>query len=385
MNKRRFDTRLVHAGTPQPRPAGAITMPIYQSSTYLYGGEDSYDDVRYLRLNNTPNHIALHDKLASLEGSEAALVTASGMAAITTTLLTVLKPGDHLLAQRCLYGGTHHFVTGMLATMGVETTFVDAEAPETWEAARRPTTKAMYVEAMTNPLLEVAELSEAARFAREHGLVSVIDATFATPALFRPIEHGFDVVVHSATKYLNGHSDLVAGAIAGSAAHVESIRHNLNHLGGSLDPHACFLLDRGLKTLGVRVRHQCASAGRVASFLAEHSAVAKVNYPGLPSHPGHARARELFAGFGAMLSFELKGGAAAAEAWAAASEMFIDAPSLGGPESLVTMPAVTSHAGMDADVRRGLGIADGLLRLSIGLEDAEDLVEDVARALERAG
>ena len=380
-DEHRLDTRLIHAGEPHPRPQRAVTMPVYQSATFEYSGEGSYDELRYIRLNNTPNHDALHDKLASLEGGEAALVTASGMAAISTTLLATLRPGDHLLAQRCVYGGTHHFMTETLAELGIETTFVDGNDPASWVAAKRDTTRAVYVEAMTNPLLEVADLTGTVSFAREHGLLSIIDATFATPVLFRPLAIGFDVAVHSATKYLNGHSDITAGAIIGSTSRIAGIRHLLNHLGGTLDPHACFLLHRGLKTLGVRVRQQCASAQRIAEFLAGHPKVVRVSYPGLRDHPDHARARELFAGFGGMLSFELEGGAADAHRTASATTLFINAPSLGGSESLVTMPAKTSHAGLDPEVRRGLGIADGLLRLSIGLEDPEDLTQDLNQAI----
>ena len=250
----KIDTRLVHAGEPIPRPMGAVTMPIFQSATYEYGGEGDYDALRYLRLNNTPNHAALHTKLAALENAEAALVSGSGMAAITTALLATLSPGDHLLAQRTLYGGTHDFVTQTLARLGVTCTFVDGNDPSSWEAAVTPSTRAFYVESMTNPLLEVADLGSAAAFARDRGLVSIVDSTFAPPVVFRPIELGFDLVVHSATKYLNGHSDITAGVVAGAAERVEETRKLLNHLGGTLDPHACFLLQRGLKTLGVRVR-----------------------------------------------------------------------------------------------------------------------------------
>lgn len=378
----RLDTQLVHAGEPTPRIEGAVVMPVFQSSTYEYGGQGRYDDVRYLRLSNSPNHEALHRTLAAIEGAEAALVTASGMAAISTTLLSLLRPGDHLLAQRTLYGGTHDLLTELLARWGVEHTFIDGEDPSGWADALRPTTRAVYVEALTNPLLEVTDLGAVARFAQEHGLVSLVDATFATPVLVRPIALGFDLVLHSATKYLNGHSDLVAGAVAGSAAHIDAIRHGLNLLGGSLDPHACALLQRGLKTLGVRVRQQCATALEVARMLAEHPRVAMVAYPGLPSHPGHARACELLhGGFSAMLSFELHGGVEAADRFVASLRLPVDAPSLGGPESLVTRPALTSHAGLDPEVRRGLGIGDGLVRMSVGLEDPRDLVEDLRRAL----
>ncbi|MEM6990331.1 MAG: aminotransferase class I/II-fold pyridoxal phosphate-dependent enzyme [Myxococcota bacterium] len=376
-----LDTRLIHEGTPEPRPGGAVTMPIFQSATFEYGGQGSYDELRYVRLNNTPNHGVLHAKLRSLEGGEAAVVTSSGMAAITTTLLALLSPGEHVVAQRCVYGGTHDFMTETLARFGIEVSFVDADEPGGWARARRDTTRVLYAETMTNPLIEVADLPAAARFAKDHGLVSVIDNTFATPVLFRPLDHGFDVVVHSATKYLNGHSDIAAGAVVGRREPVDRIRHLLNHLGGTLDPHACFLLDRGLKTLAVRVRQQCRSAQTVAEFLQGHDAVTRVAYPGLAEHRGHARAQELFAGFGGMLSFELQGGAEAAKRVAATTKLFVNAPSLGGPESLITMPACTSHVGMDPDARRSLGITDGLVRLSIGLEDPADLVADLVAAL----
>lgn len=382
----RLDTQLVHAGEPSPRFGGAVTMPVFQSSTFEHRTHGRYDDVRYLRLSNSPNHEVLHRKLAAIEGGEAALVTASGMAAVSAALLTVLRPGDHVLAQRTLYGGTHDLLTGMLARWGVAHDFIDGARPDTWNAALRPTTRAIYVEALTNPLLDVADLPAVARFARDHGLVSIIDSTFATPVLLRPLALGFDLVLHSATKYLNGHSDLVAGAIIGGATQVEEVRHTLNLLGGSLDPHACFLLHRGLKTLGVRVRQQCATALVVAQALHEHPRVRRVHYPGLPSHPGHARAKELLhGGFGGMLSFELASGTGSevevAERFVSRLRLPIDAPSLGGPESLVTRPAVTSHVGLDPEVRRGLGIGDGLVRMSVGLEDPADLVADLEQAL----
>ncbi len=377
-----LDTRLVHAGEPDPRVEGAVAMPIFQSSTFESKGEGSYDEVRYLRLNNSPNHIALHQKLAAIEEGEAALVTSSGMAAISTTLLALLRPGDHLLAQRTLYGGTHDLLTEYLAAWGVEHTFIDGTDASSWAQALRPTTRAIYVEALTNPLLEVADLRAVADFGRTHQLVSMVDATFASPVLLRPLSLGFDLVLHSATKYLNGHSDIVAGAVVGSAERVTAVRHTLNLLGGSLDPHACFLLQRGLKTLGVRMRRQCDTALAVARALDEHPAVQRVIYPGLPSHPSHERAAALLdGGFGAMLCLELPGGVEAAERFVSRLHYPIDAPSLGGPETLVTRPALTSHVGLDPDVRRGLGIGDGLVRMSVGLEDPADLIADLRQAL----
>ena len=377
----RIETKLVHAGEPLPRIAGAVEMPIFQSATYEYERERGYHDIRYLRINNTPSQLALHAKLAALEGAEAALVTASGMAAISTTLLTVLSPGDHLLAQRCLYGGTHDLLTHEFPRLGIGVDFIDADRADTWQAQLRPNTRAIYVEAMTNPLLEVADLPAVAEFARAHGLTSLIDNTFASPVNYRPIEAGFDLALHSATKYLNGHSDIVAGAVAGRAETIERIRHKANHLGGALDAHAAFLLKRGLKTLALRVRYQNDSTLRIARFLATHPAVSHVNYAGLETHPQHARARSLFAGFGGVLSFELRGPASRAEELASRLRIPIVAPSLGGVHSLLTRPVTTSHAGLSPEERRALGISDGLLRLSVGIEATEDLLEDFEQAL----
>jgi cystathionine beta-lyase/cystathionine gamma-synthase len=377
----RIETKLVHAGEPLPRIAGAVEMPIFQSATYEYGGEGNYHDVRYLRTNNTPTQLALHDKIAALENSAAALVTSSGMAAISTTLLAVLSAGDHLLAQSCLYGGTHDLLTKDFEKFGLKVDFIDADRPDSWAAQLRPETRAIYVEAMTNPLLQVADLKAVVEFARARGITSIIDNTFASPINFRPIEVGFDLSIHSATKYLNGHADIVAGAVAGSAEMIERIRHKANHLGGSLDPHAGFLLSRGLKTLALRVRYQNASTLQIAQFLEGHPAVSRVHYAGLESHPRHARARSLFAGFGGVLSFELKGAVGRAEELAKRLRIPIVAPSLGGVHTLLTRPATTSHAGLSPADRQRLGIGDGLLRLSVGVEATEDLLEDFEQAL----
>jgi len=371
----------MHAGEPEPRIQGAVAMPIFQSAMFEYAGETDYHDLKYIRLNNTPNHMVLHDKLAALENAEAALVTASGMAAISTTLLSFLSNGDHVLAQNCLYGGTHDFLTRDFPSFGISYDFIDASDPESWEARLSPQTKAIYVETITNPLMEVADLEAIAGFARSHGLVSMIDNTFATPVNFRPLEHGFDLSLHSCTKYMNGHSDIVAGAVMGSREHVGKIKRKLDHLGGSLDPHAAFLLHRGVKTLFVRVRYQNESALEIARFLEGRSEIARVNYPGLESNPSHERAKRLFQGFGGMLSYELTGGADAAKRFVAATELPIKAPSLGGVETLLTQPARTSHAGMSREDRARLGITDGLVRMSVGLEATEELIEDLGRAL----
>ena len=378
-----IDTKVVHSGEPDPLILGAVAMPIFQSATFEYGGETSYHDIKYIRLNNTPNHHALHQKLASLENAEAAVVTASGMAAITTSLLTILSTGDHLLAQDCLYGGSHDFFTKDLGQLGISFDFIDGDKPETWEAKLKPNTKAIYVEAMSNPLLQVTDLEATVSFARKHNLVSMIDNTFASPVNFRPAERGFDLSLHSCTKYLNGHSDLVAGSCIGKSELIDRIRHKLNHLGGTLDPHAAFLLHRGMKTLALRVRHQNESALKLAQFLEASSKVEKVNYPGLESHPQHLRARALFDGFSGMMSFEVKGGAESAGTLMSALHIPIIAPSLGGVETLITRPSTTSHSGLSPEDRAKVGITDSLIRLSVGIEATEDLIEDFDQALKQ--
>ncbi len=381
---RSLETRCIHAGEPRPRPSGALVAPIYQSSTYEYHGED-YHDVGYLRLSNTPSQVSVANKIAALEGAEAALVTSSGMAAISATLMSLASAGDHILAQDCLYGGTQGFLRGELKRFGVEHTAIDPQRPESWAAHLQPTTRLIYVETLTNPLVQVADLEAVVAFAREHGLVSVIDNTFASPVNFRPAERGFDLVMESCTKYMNGHSDLIAGSVAGSAELVHRVKLTLDHLGGALDPHACFLLQRGLKTLAVRVRAQNSSALAIARLLESHPAVARVNYPGLASHAEHARAAALFDGFGGMVSFEMVGGTVAAETLLQAVTLPTVAVSLGGPETLMVRPAAAIHSQFSAEERAASGIADGLIRMSVGLEGTEDLLADFAGALEQVG
>jgi len=376
-----IESKLIHSGEPQPRIAGAVTTPIFQSSTFETGDAKNYHDLRYIRLSNTPNHEVLHRKLAALENAEAALVTGSGMAAISATLMAILAAGGHLLAQNCLYGGTFDLLTQDFPDLGYQTDFIDADQPASWRELLRPNTRAIYVEAISNPLLQVPDLKAAVEFARRHGIVSIIDNTFASPINFRPAELGFDLSIHSATKYLNGHTDIVAGAVIGRDELIGRIRRKLNHLGGALDPHACFLMSRGMKTLAVRVRYQNESALKIARFLEAHPKVARVNYPGLERHPNHRRARELFDGFGGMLSFELSGGLAPAESFIAGITIPVSAPSLGGIETLITRPAATSHAGMSSEDRVAAGIADGLIRLSVGLETTADIIDDFGSAL----
>lgn len=383
---RRFETletNVVHAGRPDPRFGDAVSTPIFQSANFLAADETTYDAVRYGRLSNSPSHHVIHARLAAIESAEAALVSASGMAAISGTLLAFASAGDHVLAQKTLYGGTQSFLDHDARRWGISATPIDPADPEgtsAWERSVRPETKLVYVEAISNPLMEVGDLEKVAAFARDLGLVSVIDNTFATPVNFRPLELGFDLVVHSATKYLSGHSDLIAGVVAGSAEKVAAVARLQTHTGGSLDAFGCFLLERGLKTLALRVARQNASALTLARELAGHPAVRRVNYPGLASDPGHRFAARLFSGFGGMLSFYADS-VERAERFLGRVEIPVHAASLGGPETLVVRPSRSSHLGQTEEERERLGITDDLIRVSVGIEDAGELVEDFLRAL----
>lgn len=379
----RMGTRAVHGGERRPGPEGSLLFPLYQSTVFSVAPDTDYHHLRYPRLSSTPSQAYLHDKLAMLEGAPAALATSSGMAAITTVLHTLLRSGDHILAGDCLYGGTHDFLTRHAEELGWSYTFVDPQDPASWEAARTPRTRAFLVETITNPLIRVGRLDEVAEFARAHQITSVIDNTFATPVNFRPLATGFDVTVHSATKYLNGHSDLVAGAVMASEDLIDRVHRTLNLYGGTLDAYVGSLLARGLKTLALRVRAQNTNAAALARFLADHPKVAAVNHPGLASHPDHERAAALLTGFGGMLSFHPAGGPEAAAALLDALRLPYPGPSLGGVESLITRPATTSHAGMDPDDRARTGITDDLVRVSCGIEDADDLLADFAQALDK--
>src|ERR1700743_959828 len=312
-NSESMDTVAVHGGERRPGPDGSVVFPIYQGTVYEVEPGTEYHDLKYIRLNSTPSQLYLHDKRAALEGAEAAVATSSGMAAVTTILLSLMRAGDHLLASDCLYGGTHDFLTEHAPDLGWSVTFVDAGRPETCDAARTERTRVSLAETIPNPLMRVGVLDQVASFGRREGIVTVIDNTFASSVNFRPLQAGFDVVFHSATKYLGGHSDLVAGAVMGSADRIEQVRKALNLFGASLDPHTGFLLARGIKTLALRVQAQNANALALAQFLAEHPAVATVNYPGLATHPAHRTPPALLSGFGGMLSLRLQGGEQAAQ------------------------------------------------------------------------
>lgn len=378
-----LETDVIHAGAPRPPVEGAVVTPIFQSANYLMADEASYDAVRYIRLSNSPNHYALQARLATIEGGEAALVTASGMAAIAPTLMSFVKQGEHLLTQQGLYGGTQTFLDHDGPGLGFSHTAIDGADPSSWGAALRLETRVIYVEAIANPLMSVPDLRAVVAFARAHGLISVIDNTFASPVNFRPLELGFDLAVHSATKYLNGHSDIVAGAVIGRAEHVAKVRQLQLHLGASLDPHACFLFERGLKTLVLRVERQNRNAQLLAEYLASRSDLGEVRYPGLPQSPGHAFAKELFAGFGGMLAFYV-GDAVRAEQALERLRIPLHAASLGGVESLVVRPSKSSHLGLQPEERAALGITDDLIRVSVGIENIDELIADFASALDDA-
>ena len=382
MAKYSMETRAVHSGESRGKIGDAVILPIFQTSTYLYNGESSYEDLRYIRLNNTPNHDAVCRKLASLEEAETALVTASGMAAISDALLSFLEKGDHLLAQNCIYGGTRDLIVRDLPRYGIEVDFLEDLSRESLEKGLRSNTKVLLAESITNPLMQVENLVEAAKFSREKGLVSMIDNTFASPCNFRPISIGFDLVLHSCTKYINGHSDLVAGAVIGKDEHIRKINHRNIHYGATLDPHACFLLHRGMKTLPLRMGQHNGNAASLAEFLAEHPGVERVYYPGLPGSGGHEETKRLFSGFGGMLSIELKDAAEKTTQFLNRLELPVEAPSLGGVESLITRPSLTSHAGLTAAERKQAGIGDYLVRISTGIESAKDLVADFKQALD---
>ena len=381
-NYKHIETKLIHSGDPFPRILGAVSMPIFQTAMFETMGEKNYDVSRIhpAEQHSKSGRSARKARRAGRSRGRV-LVTASGMAAVSTTLLSALTKGDHLLAQDCLYGGTHDFVTKDLAGFGISYDFIDGNDPSSWENKVRANTKAIYVESMTNPLLGVADHRVVVEFARSHELVSIIDNTFTSPINFRPLELGYDLSLHSCTKYLNGHSDIVAGAVIGKSELVGRVKHLLNHLGGSLDPHACFLLQRGMKTLALRMWQHNESALKIAKFLEASESVEKVNYPGLESHPQHKRASELFDGFSGMMSFELHGGKDAAISFIKSARIPIAAPSLGGVETLITTPATTAHSGMSLEDRHRLGITDGLIRLSVGIESAEDIIEDFQEAL----
>jgi cystathionine beta-lyase/cystathionine gamma-synthase len=375
-----LSTRAIH-GEPEPRPDWTpVARPIYQSSTFT-NPIGSTAEVLYTRYGNNPNQVEIARRLAVLEGAEAALFVASGMGATALAHLAVLRPGDHLIASEWIYGGVHALFTQEFGRLGIEVTFVDPIRSRAWKEALRKNTRAMFVETPTNPLLRVIDLEPIAALAQSHGLALLVDSTFASPIAFRPLEHGADIVIHSATKYLNGHTDVIAGAVAGSEAVIDEVRRLMRLWGQTIDPHSAWLIERGMRTLAVRIPRHSATGLAVAEWFSRQPHVAAVHYPGLPSHRDHDTARRVLEGYGGMLGLELKGGARAAERFLRSLTLVAHAPSLGGVESIVSEPRLTSHKGLTPDERARAGIPDGFLRFSLGLEDAEDLIADFAQAL----
>lgn len=372
------ETQCVHTGTYHDEMTRGVNTPIFTSSSYEYLDRE---EIPYPRYFNIPNQATVIGKLCALEGGEDGILFSSGMAAITTTVLAFAGAGDHVVMLDALYGGTHAFVTDTFERLKIGYAFTTTEAQAVMEAVT-PATKVIVIESPTNPLLEVIDIREVARFARERGILTVIDNTFASPVNQTPIALGIDVVVHSGTKYLGGHSDLCCGAAITSRTHASRILAMARHLGGSLNAMTCYLLERSLKTLALRVERQTDNAGRIARFLADHGAVRRVNYPGVPDFKGHAIAKSQMSGFGAMLSFELDENHRTSGEFLRRLSLIRPAVSLGGVETIICSPAETSHAKISAEERRRIGISDALLRLSVGIEHPDDLIADLTQALD---
>ena len=386
-NRRGDSTAAIHTGETKHGIGAPVATPIIRTSTFTFSStaemkrwaEGKSKAYIYTRYGN-PTLAVAEAKLAKLEGGEAAVVTASGMAAISSALLAVLASGDELIATRQLYGGSYRLMRDILPRLGIRVHHVETDLAGL-ERLVNARTRALYVETPTNPTLRVVDLRRAVALARRYQLVSLIDNTFASPILQKPLEAGFDIVLHSATKYLAGHSDLIAGAAIGNRAWMERVRSMVIYLGGSMDPGAAYLLIRGLKTLELRVWRQCENAQAVARFLARHPKVARVHYPGLPGHPDHGLARRQMRGFGAMLAFDLRGGLGAARRFCDRVRVFLLAASLGGVESLVVLPIYTSHYRMSRAELAAAGVEPGTVRVSVGLEDPADLIADLKQAL----
>ena len=379
----RFATRVIHGGQHPDPLTGAVMPPIYATTTYVQSSPGVHQGYDYSRTRN-PTRDALQAALADLEGGAAAFAFASGMAA-TATLLELLDAGSHIIAMHDLYGGTYRLLENVRKrSAGHSVSFVDLSDPAALTAALRPETRMVWVETPTNPLLKLVDLAAVAQIAKQRGLLTVCDNTFATPYLQRPLEHGFDIVLHSTTKYLNGHSDAIGGAavVRADAELEERIAYLQNAVGGVPGPFDSFLTLRGIKTLALRMDRHCANALAVARFLEGHAAIERVFYPGLASHPQHALAqRQMRGGYGGIVTAVLRGGLATARRALERCRLFALAESLGGVESLIEHPALMTHASLPAAMRESLGISDGLIRISVGVEDVEDLIADLRQAL----
>lgn len=377
----RKETMSVQSGTYHDTATGGVNTPIFTSSAIAFMDQD---DIYYPRYFNTPNQNAVVQKLCALEGAQAGLLFSSGMAAISTSILSFAGAGDHVVMLDSIYGGTHAFATDVFHKMGLSYSFV-ATDPHAIDRAITPATKLIVIESPTNPLLEIVDIRRIAEVARARGIVTLIDNTFATPILQNPLALGIDIVVHSGTKYLGGHSDICCGAVLASRDHIARILPLARNLGGSLNANTCYLLERSLKTLAIRVERQTANAAQLAQFLTTQPAIERVYYPGLSTHPGHEIARTQMTGFGAMLSFELRQTQLTPDTLLRRFQLIQPAVSLGGIETMITSPVQTSHAKMSAEERQRVGITERLLRLSVGIEHVEDLIADLKQALHPTG
>lgn len=387
--KRRPETAAVRGASEMQKKNGPVAPEIYQTSTFEVADNEEQIRVtttdRYYTRWGNPTITLAEQTVAALEGTEAALVFASGMGAITTTILSLLKAGDHIVAQRDLYGGVTKFFSEWLPKLGIETTLVDTTEYEQHARAIRPNTKLLYLESPTNPALRIVDMKKMAALARQQRLISMIDSTFGTPINQHPAEYGIDLVMHSGTKYLSGHADLTCGVISGRRDLIEQVGETRKTLGNCMDPHAAWLLIRGLKTLAVRVARQNENALRVAEFLEQHAKVRRVHYPFLKSHPQYAIVRQQMSGGSGMVTFEVDGSGEDARRVSEAMKLFTLATSLGGVESLVSIPVLTSHAMISAEQRAQMGVTEQMVRLSVGIESVEDQIEDLERALEAVG
>jgi cystathionine beta-lyase len=377
--KKGLNTICTHVGEVEDKTFKGAVSPLYMSTSYAF---EDVEIKRYPRYFNTPNQMALSLKIAALEHAEAAMIFGSGMAAVSTALLAFLEAGDHVILQRMLYGGTYHLITEQFEKFGIDYSFVDETDPRTFETAIRPATKVIYIETPSNPLLTITDIRAVASIAKKHKIVSMIDNTFASPVNQNPIDLGIDVVIHSATKYMGGHSDILAGAVASTAAHMERIFQLAKNLGGSLSDYTVWLLERSIKTMGLRVKAQNENAQHLAEYLSGHKDIANVYYPGLTSHPGHEIAKAQMHGFGGMMSFELDE-RLDASLFQQSLALIKSSMSLAGVESTVLSPTQTSHALLSAEERANQGIKDGLIRFSVGIEEVQDLIADIEQAIKK--
>jgi len=373
-------TLAIHGGSDARHPGDPVVAPLVQSVNYVQEVGTS-EGLRYTRYGNTPNAERVQKRIAMLEGAEASLVLSSGMGATACAMLALLRPGDHLLASSFIYGGTHRLFTEEFHRHGIDVTLVDPIEPRAWRKRMRKETRAVFIESPVNPTCRVLDLRPISYLTKEVGLALVVDSTFASPVNFRPIEHGADVVIHSATKYFNGHHDVLAGVVAGTESYIQEVLQKEMVWGQTPDPFALWLLERGMKTIDVRVRRQNDNAMRIAHWCADRKEIRRVHYPGLSDHPDHEIARAMLDGFGGMMAIELAGGGKASEKFLRRLKLITHAASLGGVDSLVSEPRYTSHAAMSSEERAAIGIPDGFLRLSIGIEDADDIIADIEQAL----